>query len=123
MRVSRTTVHRRLGGLAVGSISTDAYSAEEVRFLTLVANQVALAVDDALNFEASQQTKEALRASGEGFRLIVDSIPGLINTTTAEGEFEFVSQQCLEYFGKTLDESKVTNRKIGLPPTWFIPTI
>jgi PAS domain-containing protein len=101
-----TTVHRRLGGLAVGSISTDAYSAEEVRFLTLVANQVALAVDDALNFEASQQTKEALRASGEGFRLIVDSIPGLINTTTSEGEFEFVSQQCLEYFGKTLDELK-----------------
>jgi formate hydrogenlyase transcriptional activator len=101
-----TTVHRRLGGLAVGSIGTDAYSAEEVRFLTLVANQVALAVDDALNFEASQQTKEALRASGEGFRLIVDSIPGLINTTTVEGEFEFVSQQCLEYFGKTLDELK-----------------
>src|SRR5438874_10442967 len=79
-----TTVHRRLGGLAVSSIGADAYSAEEVRFLTLVANQVALAVDDALNFEASQQTKEALRASGEGFRLIVDSIPGLINTTTAE---------------------------------------
>ncbi len=101
-----TTVHRRLGGLAVGSIEADAYSTEEVRFLTLVANQVALAVDDALNFEASQQTKEALRASGEGFRLIVDSIPGLINTTTAEGEFEFVSQQSLEYFGKTLDELK-----------------
>src|SRR5205085_10122803 len=60
-----TTVHRRLGGLAVGSIGADAYSAEEVRFLTLVANQVALAVDDALNFESSQQTKEALRASGE----------------------------------------------------------
>ena len=93
-----TTVHRRLGGLAVGSIEADAYSSEEVRFLTLVANQVALAVDDALNFEASQQTKEALRASEEGFRLIVDSIPGLINTTTAEGEFEFVSQQCMDYF-------------------------
>jgi len=28
-----------------------------------VANQVALAVDDALNFDASQQAKEALRAS------------------------------------------------------------
>jgi formate hydrogenlyase transcriptional activator len=71
-----TTVHRRLGGLAVGSIGTDAYSAEEVRFLTLVANQVALAVDDALNFEASQQTKEALRASGEGFRLISIAFQG-----------------------------------------------
>ena len=48
-----TTVHRRLGGLAVGSIEADAYSREEVSFLSLVANQVALAVDDALNFDAS----------------------------------------------------------------------
>src|SRR2546427_5231131 len=48
-----TTVHRRLGGLAVGSIEADAYSREEVSFLSLVANQVALAVDDALNFHAS----------------------------------------------------------------------
>jgi len=58
-----TTVHRRLGGLAVGSIEADAYSREEVSFLSLVANQVALAVDDALNFDASQHAKEALRAA------------------------------------------------------------
>src|SRR2546421_9525908 len=48
-----TTVHRRIGSLAVGSIEADAYSREEVSFLSLVANQVALAVDDALNFDAS----------------------------------------------------------------------
>src|SRR5712675_1202735 len=101
-----TTVHRRLGGLALGSTEADAYSADEVRFLSFVANQVALAVDDALNFDALQHAEEALRASEQSFRLIVDSIPGLVNTTTAEGEFEFVSQQCLEYFGKTLDELK-----------------
>jgi formate hydrogenlyase transcriptional activator len=58
-----TTVNRRLGGLAVGSIEADAYSKEEVSFLSLVANQVALAVDDVLNFDASQHAKEALRAS------------------------------------------------------------
>jgi formate hydrogenlyase transcriptional activator len=52
-----TTVHRRLGALAVGSIETDAYSKEEVGFLSLVAKQVALAVDDALNFDASQRRK------------------------------------------------------------------
>jgi formate hydrogenlyase transcriptional activator len=55
-----TTVHRRLGGLAVGSIEADAHSSEEVSFLSLVANQVALAVDSALNFDASQHAKEAL---------------------------------------------------------------
>src|SRR2546422_8536834 len=101
-----TTVHRRLGGLALGSIDTDAYSREEVSFLSLVANQVALAVDDALNFDASQHAEEALRASEESFRLIVDSIPGLVNTTTASGEFEFVNQQCLDYCGMTLAELK-----------------
>jgi formate hydrogenlyase transcriptional activator len=58
-----TTVHRRLGGLALGSREADAYSSEEVSFLSLVANQVALAVDDALNFDALQHAKEALRAS------------------------------------------------------------
>ena len=42
-----TTVDRRLGGLAFGSIEPDAYSEEEVNFLSFVANQVALALDDA----------------------------------------------------------------------------
>jgi formate hydrogenlyase transcriptional activator len=101
-----TTVHRRLGGLAFGSTDADAYSKEEVGFLSFVANQVALAVDDALNFDALQHAEDALRASEQSFRLIVDSIPGLVNTTTAEGEFEFVSQQCLDYFGTTLEELK-----------------
>src|SRR5438270_1697982 len=106
-----TTVHRRLGGLAFGSIEADAYSEEEVSFLSFVANQVALAVDDALNFDALQHAEEALRASEQSFRLIVDSIPGLVNTTTAEGEFEFVSQQCLDYFGTTLEELKAQESK------------
>jgi formate hydrogenlyase transcriptional activator len=106
-----TTVHRRLGGLAFGSIDADAYNVEEVNFLSFVANQVALAVDDALNFDALQHAEEALRASEQSFRLIVDSIPGLVNTTTAEGEFEFVSQQCLDYFGTTLEELKAQESK------------
>jgi formate hydrogenlyase transcriptional activator len=101
-----TTVHRRLGGLAVGSLEANAYSNEEVSFLSLVANQVALAVDDALNLDASQHAKEALRASKESFRLIVDSIPGLVLTMRAQGELEFVSQQGLDYSGKTLEELK-----------------
>src|SRR5437660_10053634 len=106
-----TTVHRRLGGLAFGSTEADAYSEEEVSFLSFVANQVALAVDDALNFDALQHAEQALRVSEQSFRLIVDSIPGLVNTTTAEGEFEFVSQQCLDYFGTTLEELKAQESK------------
>jgi len=58
-----------------------------------------------------KHAEEALRASEQSFRLIVDSIPGLVNTTTAEGEFEFVSQQCLDYFGTTLEELKAQESK------------
>src|SRR5882757_1477309 len=101
-----TTVHRRLGGLALGSTEANAYSEDEVRFLSFVANQVALAVDDALNLDALQHAEEALRASEQSFRLIVDSIPGLVATATAEGELEFVNQQFLDYFDKTLEELK-----------------
>jgi GAF domain-containing protein len=102
-----TTVHRRLGGLAVGSMEADAYSSAEVSFLSLVANQVALAVDDALNFDASQHAEEALRAREQSFRLIIDSIPGLIHTLTPAGEVEFVNQKNLDYSGKTLEEEAV----------------
>src|SRR5260370_23662170 len=63
-----TTVHRLLGVLACGSLETDAYSREEVSFLSLVANQVALAVDDALTNDALRASEESLRASEEGFR-------------------------------------------------------
>ena len=55
-----TTAHRRLGSLVIASVRRDAYSPEEVRFCGLVANQIALAMDDAINFRASQQAQERL---------------------------------------------------------------
>src|SRR5256886_6416399 len=75
-----TTVHRRLGGLALGSTKADAYSEEEVNFLSFVAHQVALAVGVPSNFDGSHHARERLRASEQSFRLIVNSIPGLVNT-------------------------------------------
>jgi len=56
-----TTSHRRLGGLSFGSKHPDAYSEDELCFLSLVANQVAVAIDDALNFEVSRVAQAELR--------------------------------------------------------------
>jgi formate hydrogenlyase transcriptional activator len=53
-----------------------------------------------------KRAEEALRASELNFRVIIDSIPGLVHTLTAAGEVEFVNQQNLDYFGKTLEELK-----------------
>ena len=59
-----------------------------------------------MNFDSSQHALEALRTNEESFRLIVDTIPGLVVTMTARGELEFVNRQCLDYFGMTVDELK-----------------
>ena len=55
------TVHRRLGCFSIGSRQPNAYSQDEIEFLSLVADEVALAIDDAYHFEALQQEKDRLR--------------------------------------------------------------
>jgi formate hydrogenlyase transcriptional activator len=52
---------RRLGVMSVGSSHPYAYSDEEVRFLSLVANQIALAIDAAVNFYLSRQAQDRLK--------------------------------------------------------------
>lgn len=47
-----------------------------------------------------------LGATEESFRLIVETIPGLIAVMTPEGRVEHVNGQVLEYFGRTLSELK-----------------
>ncbi len=56
-----TTAHRRLGSVVIASVLPNAYTEEEVRFCGLVANQVALAMDDAMNFQASLRAQERLQ--------------------------------------------------------------
>jgi len=58
------------------------------------------------DLEDRKRAEEVLRASEQNFRLIVDSIPGLVNATTANGEVELVSQRVLDFFGKTFEEVK-----------------
>jgi PAS domain S-box-containing protein len=50
--------------------------------------------------------EDALRARELSWRQIVDNIPGLVATTGAMGEVEFLNRQTLEYFGKTSEELK-----------------
>src|SRR6266576_5747953 len=52
---------RRLGIFEVGSTQTNAYCEEEVAFLSLAADQVALAIDAAVNFAISQRAQERLK--------------------------------------------------------------
>ncbi len=76
-----TTVQRRLGGLALGSTEPDAYGSEEVSFLALVANQVALAVDAALSFDESQQARRELERKHAELQSEHDRLTLLLDVT------------------------------------------
>jgi PAS domain S-box-containing protein len=56
--------------------------------------------------EDRRRAEDALRASEQSLRLIVDSIPGLVHAMTPSGEVEIVSQQVMDFFGKTFEELK-----------------
>jgi formate hydrogenlyase transcriptional activator len=52
---------RRLGVLSFGSSAANTYSEDETHFLSLVADQIALAIDAAVNFYATQRAEERLK--------------------------------------------------------------
>jgi PAS domain S-box-containing protein len=59
-----------------------------------------------IDVEDRKHGEESLRASELSWRQIVDNVPGLVATTGALGEIEFLNRQTLEYFGKTNEELK-----------------
>ena len=67
-----TTAHGRLGTFAVGSDHSDAYSDEDCRFLALVADQIAVAIDDALHVQALQRTQVELENRHQRLQLLLD---------------------------------------------------
>jgi formate hydrogenlyase transcriptional activator len=52
---------RRLGAISFGCTQPGAYPEEEVRFLSMVADQIALAIDAAVNFYLSRQAQDRLK--------------------------------------------------------------
>ncbi|MEJ1963554.1 MAG: PAS domain S-box protein [Gammaproteobacteria bacterium] len=51
-----------------------------------------------------RHAEDALRASEHHLRLMVESIPGLICTSTAAGEVEYVNTRLLDFTGRSLEE-------------------
>ena len=67
-----TTALRKLGALAFGSRMAAAYSEIDVIFLQQVARQVAVAVDNALNFEQAQSGQQQLQNERDRLGLLLE---------------------------------------------------
>jgi len=55
---------------------------------------------------AIMRAQEALRESEQSARSAIDGIAGLVAVLAPNGEVETVNRQCLEYFGRSLEEQK-----------------
>src|SRR6202047_1190138 len=67
-----TTAHSKVGTLAFASKTPDVYTGEEVQFLTVVAEQIALAFDNALHFDAAQASQQELLKKNERVGLLLE---------------------------------------------------
>jgi PAS domain S-box-containing protein len=56
------------------------------------------------DIEDRKRAEDALRSHEQNLRLLVDTIPGHIVTTTPTGEIELLNRRVLEYFDKTPEE-------------------
>jgi formate hydrogenlyase transcriptional activator len=74
------TVYRRLGTIFFASEGVDVYSEDEVRFLSLVADGVAMALDDALNTDASQEARAALEREKHRLHVLLDLTTSAVST-------------------------------------------
>src|SRR5713101_2330508 len=67
-----TTAHSKVGTLAFASKAPDIYTTEEVHFLSVVAEQIALAFDNALLFDAAQASQQQLLKKNERVGLLLE---------------------------------------------------
>jgi formate hydrogenlyase transcriptional activator len=67
-----TTAHRKLGVISFGSRQLDTYSSEEIQFVSQVADQIALAFDNAMNFAALRQASEEREIKNNNLQLLLE---------------------------------------------------
>ena len=70
--VPLTTAQRRLGGMGFGSLQKRVYQEAELAFLLQVAKQVAVAVDNALNYESARTAQQQLARERDRQRLLLE---------------------------------------------------
>jgi formate hydrogenlyase transcriptional activator len=78
--VPLTTAQHRLGALGFGKVEPYHYTPSEVDFMQQVARQVALAVDNTLNFERAEVYQQQLSRDRDRLRLLLEVNNAVVST-------------------------------------------
>jgi formate hydrogenlyase transcriptional activator len=70
--VPLTTAQRRLGAMGFGSLQRRIYQEPEIKFMQQVASQVAVAVENVLNFESAETAQQGLARERDRLSLVLD---------------------------------------------------
>ncbi len=86
-----TTAQRRLGALGIGSLQPHMFREADLEFLQRVAAQVAVAVDNALNFEKAQTYQSQLEHERDHLRMLLEITNALVSSLDARELFAAVA--------------------------------
>jgi len=106
-----TTAHRKLGAITFCSRQVKTYSPNDIRFVSQVADYIALAFDDALNFAALRRASEELQSKNDRLRLLLDVTNQVISNLEFRDLLRAISQdvrrvmQC-DYAGLSLPDAE-----------------
>ena len=90
--VPLTTAQRRLGTLGFGKLEPHHYDGNEVDFMQQVARQVAVAVDNALNFETSRAYQQQLARERDRLRVLLEINNALVSTLDLRQLFQLIAR-------------------------------
>jgi formate hydrogenlyase transcriptional activator len=106
-----------LGVITFCSKQVDTYSPNDIRFVSQVADYIALAFDDALNFAALRRASEELQSKNDRLRLLLDVTNQVVSNLELRDLLRAISQdvrrvmQC-DYAGLSLPDAE--NRQLRL---------
>jgi len=89
-----TTAQRRLGALGFGRDVPERYTDPEVEFMQQVARQVAVAVDNALNYQSAQAYQQELARERDRLRVLLEVNNAVVSTLNL-GELFTAIAACL----------------------------
>jgi formate hydrogenlyase transcriptional activator len=112
-----TTAHRKLGAITFGSKQADAYSLNDIRFVSQVADYIALAFDDALNFAALRRASEELQSKNDRLQLLLDVTNQVVSNLELRDLLHAISQDVRrvmqsDYAGLSLPDAE--NKQLRL---------
>ena len=112
-----TTAHRRVGAMGFGSSLPDAYGDEEVEFMSLVARQVAVAVDNALNYQDAQQSHSQLEHERDRWRVLLEVNNAIVSNLEKSELFAAISRalrrvMCHDYISLALLDREKNRLKL-----------